>query len=97
MRLQILNEKGVEVIQASLITSWGLQKKKRSRDKSLKFDLTLYSGEHVEMAHDDIGKKIDLILSNLEAVNLKLESISAVVKNLEKNLNKVKSRVEGRH
>ena len=71
---------------------------KRSRDKSLKFDLTLSSGdmisEHVEMTHDDIGKKTDLILSSLEAVNSKLESISAVVKNLEMNLNKVQSRVE---
>ena len=64
----------------------------------MKFDLTLSSGdmisEHVEMAHDDIGKKMDLILSSLEAVNSKLESISAVVKNLEKNLNKVQSKVE---
>jgi len=71
---------------------------KRSRDKSLKLDLTLSSGDmiskHMEMAHDDIGKKMDLILSSLEAMNSKLESISAVVKNLEKSLNKVQSRVE---
>ena len=39
-------------------------------------------------------KKIDLILSSLEAVNLKMESIGAVVKSLEGNLNKVHSRVE---
>ena len=46
------------------------------------------------MTHDDLGKKIDLILSSLEAVNSKLESIGAVIKSLEENLNKVQSRVE---
>lgn len=71
---------------------------KRSRDKPLKADLASSSGDiiskHVEMTHVDLGKKIDLILSSLEAVNLKLESIGAVVKSLEENLNKVQSRVE---
>jgi len=64
----------------------------------LKVDLASSSGdiisEHVEMTHDDLGKKIDLILSSLEAVNSKLESIGAVAKSLEENLNKVQSRVE---
>ena len=46
------------------------------------------------MTHDDIGKKIYLILSSLKAMNSRLESICAVVKNLEKNLNKVQNRVE---
>ena len=49
--------------------------------------------EHVDMTHD-LGKRIDLILSNLKAVNSKLESINAVVVSLEQKLNKVQGRVE---
>ena len=49
--------------------------------------------EHVEMTHD-LGAKVDLILSSLDAVNLKLESINAVVVSLEQKLNKVQGRVE---
>ena len=56
---------------------------KISRDKPLKVDLPSSSGdiisEHVEMTHDNLGKKIDLILLSVEAVNSKLESIGAVV------------------
>ena len=55
---------------------------KRARDKLLNVGLSSSSGdkasEHVDMTHD-LGKKVDLILSNLEAVNSKLESINAVV------------------
>jgi len=42
----------------------------------------------------DLGAKADLILSSLEAVNSKLESINAVVVSLEKKLSKVQARVE---
>ena len=45
------------------------------------------------MTHD-LGAKVDLILSSLDAVNLKLESIDAVVVSLEQKLNKVQGRVE---
>ena len=44
--------------------------------------------EHVDMTHD-LGKKVDPILCNLEAVNSQLESINAVVVSLEQKLNKV--------
>ena len=54
---------------------------KRARDKPLNVELASSSGdkapEHVEMTHD-LGAKVDLILSSLDAVNLKLESINAV-------------------
>ena len=60
-------------------------------------ELALSSGdkvpEHVKMAHD-LGAKVDLILSSLDAVNSKLESINAVVVSLEQKLNKVQGRVE---
>ena len=49
--------------------------------------------EHVEMTHD-LGAKVDLILSSLDAVNSKLESINAVVVSLEQKLNMVQGRVE---
>ena len=45
------------------------------------------------MTHD-LGAKVDLILSGLDAVNSKLESINAVVVSLEQKLNKVQGRVE---
>jgi len=45
------------------------------------------------MTHD-LGAKVDLILCSLEAVNSKLESINAVVVNLEEKLCKVQGRVE---
>ena len=70
---------------------------KRARDKALKVELALSSGdkvpEHVEMTLD-LGAKVDLILSSLDAVNSKLESINAVVVSLEQKLNKVQGRVE---
>ena len=69
---------------------------KRARDKPLNVELASSSGdkapEHVEMTHD-LGAKVDLILSSLDAVNLKLESINAVVVSLERKLNKVQGRV----
>ena len=49
--------------------------------------------QHIEMTHD-LGAKVDLILSSLEAVNSKLESINAVVVSLEEKLCKVQGRVE---
>ena len=45
------------------------------------------------MTHD-LGAKVNLILSRLDAVNSKLESINAVVVSLEQKLNKVQGRVE---
>lgn len=70
---------------------------KRARDKPLNIDFASSSEdkilEHVEMTHD-LGAKVDPILSSLEAVNLKLESINAVVITLEEKLNKVQGRVE---
>ena len=70
---------------------------KRARDKPLNVELASSSGdkapEHVEMTHD-LGAKVDLILSSLDAVNLKLESINVVVFSLEQKLNKVQGRVE---
>ena len=65
---------------------------KRARDKPLNVELTSTSGdqapEHVEMIHD-LG-----ILSRLDAMSSKLESINAVVVSLEQNLNKVQGRVD---
>ena len=70
---------------------------KRARDKALNVELALSSEdkvpEHVEMTLD-LGAKVDLILSSLDAVNSKLESINAVVVSLEQKLNKVQGRVE---
>ena len=70
---------------------------KRARDKPVNVELSSSSGDkapgHVDVTHD-LGKKVDLILSNLEAVNSKLESINAVVVSLEQKLNKVQGRVE---
>lgn len=72
---------------------------KRARDKPLNVELTSTSGdqapEHVEveMTHD-LGLKVDLILSRLDAMNSKLESINAVVVSLEQNLIKVQGRVD---
>ena len=70
---------------------------KRGRDKPLNVELASCSvdkaPEHVEMTHD-LGAKVDLILSSLDAVNLKLESINVVVVSLEQKLNKVQGRVE---
>ena len=70
---------------------------KRARDKALNVELALSSGdkvpEHVEMTLD-LGAKVDLVLSCLDAVNSKLESINAVVVSLEQKLNKVLGRVE---
>jgi len=70
---------------------------KRARDKPLNIDLVSSSGnkipQQIEMTHD-LGAKVDLILSSLEAVNLKLESINAVVVSLEEKLCKVQGRVE---
>ena len=66
----------------------------RARDKPLNVELASSSvPEHVEMTHD-LGAKVDLNLSSLDAVNLKLESINAVVASLEQKLNKVQGRVE---
>ena len=42
----------------------------------------------MEMTHD-LGLKVDLILSRLDAMSSKLESINAVVVSLAQNLNKV--------
>ena len=42
----------------------------------------------------DLGAKVNLILSSLNAVNLKLGSINAVVVSLEQKLNKVQGRVK---
>ena len=70
---------------------------KRARNKPLNVELASSAGdkipEHVEMTHD-LGAKVDLILSGLDAVNSKLESINAVVVSLEQKLNKVQGRVE---
>ena len=45
------------------------------------------------MTHD-LGAEVDLILSGLDAVNSKLESINVVVVSLEQKLNKVQGKVE---
>ena len=70
---------------------------KRARDKPLNVELASSSAdkvpEYVEMTHN-LGAKVNLILSSLDAVNSKLESINAVVVSLEKKLNKVQGRVE---
>jgi len=70
---------------------------KRARDKPLNDDSASSSGnkipQQIEMTHD-LGAKVDLILSSLEAVNSKLESINAVVVGLEEKLCKVQGRVE---
>ena len=60
-------------------------------------DLASSSGDkipqHIEMTHG-LDAKVDFILSSLEAVNSKLESINVVVVNLEEKLCKVQDRVE---
>ena len=70
---------------------------KRARDKPLNVELASSAEdkvpEHVEMTHD-LGAKVNLILSSLDAVNSKLESINPVVVSLEQKLNKVQGRVE---
>ena len=66
---------------------------KRARDKPLNVELASSSGDKAP-EHVDLGAKVDLILSSLDAVNLKLESINAVVVSLEQKLNKVQGRVE---
>ena len=70
---------------------------KRARDKPLNIEFALSAGdkvlEHVEMTHD-LGAKVHLILSSLDVVNSKLESINVVVVSLEQKLNKVQGRVE---
>jgi len=50
--------------------------------------------EHVEEMTHDLGLKVDLILSRLDVMSSKLESINAVVVSLEQNLNKVQDRVD---
>ena len=45
------------------------------------------------MTHN-LGAKVDLSLCSLDAVNLKFESINAVVVSLEQKLNNVQGRVE---
>jgi len=70
---------------------------KRARGKPLNIYLASSSAnkipQHIEMTHD-LGAKVDLILSSLEAVNSKLESINAGVVSLEEKLCKVQGRVE---
>ena len=63
---------------------------KRARDKPLNVELASSSGDMTR----DLGAKVDLILSSPNAVNLKLESIKAVVVSLEQKLNKVQGRVQ---
>ena len=80
---------------------------KKARDKPLNVELASSAvdkvPEQVEMTHD-LGAKVDLILSSLDAVDSKVESINAVCRTeteqgtgQSRNARTRSGQVEGRH